>query len=109
MGRSAPVPESCTTGFWPGLADAVPVTPVPKPRGPPTVSMLQRAAYCPTPPRTTHLSDACQANSRRGITLVFVLYDCVGAPLPPTKETEPGVLVTGLVIVGLKPPKWFWT
>src|SRR4029077_9275224 len=83
--------------------------PVPKPRGPPTVSMLQRAAYWPSPARTTHLSDACQANPKRGITLVFVLNDCVGAPFAPAKETEPRVLVTGLVIVGLKPPKLFWT
>src|SRR6266481_9838482 len=102
MGRPAPVPESCTTGAWPGLADAVPVTPVPKPRGPPTVSMLQRAAYWPTPPRTTHLSDACQAIPRRGITLVFVSNDFAGAPFSPANDTVPRVLVTGLMIVGLK-------
>src|SRR5215469_412103 len=116
MGRPAPVPESCTTGAWPGLADAVPVTPVPKPRGPPTVSMLQRAEYCPTPPRTTQLFEASQAIPKRGIAMVFVWKDFVRAPFRPANQIEPlgltvivGVLGTGLGTVGSNPPILFLT
>src|SRR5258708_37865162 len=110
MGKPAPVPESCTTGVVGEVpAFAVPVTPVPKPSGPPTVSMLQRLAYWPTPPRTTQLFVGDHAMPRRGITLVLVWNDLVRSPFKPANQIEPKVLVTGLVSVGSKPPIWFWT
>src|SRR5215467_1079645 len=109
MGRPAPVPESCTTGVVALAVEAVPVTPEPKPRGPPAVSMLHRLEYWPTPPRTTQLLEACHANPRRGIAMAFVAKFLVRAPFRPANQIEPGVLVTGFVRVGSKPPILFLT
>src|SRR5215469_15952348 len=112
MGRFVPLPDSCTTGVTLLLATRLPVTPVPKPTAPPTVSMLHRAEYCPTAPRTTQLSVACQANPRRGITMVFVWNKFECSPFRPANQIEPieltgnsGLgLVTGLERVGSNPP-----